>query len=62
LAEKILVPVDGSETMARTVKFAYNPVKVPIAVLIGLGLRGFLAGGLGYIVAMRSKGIVVLGE
>jgi hypothetical protein len=40
---------------AQVHQFILQYYEVPIAAFIGLGLLGFLTGGLGYIVTMRSK-------
>ena len=40
---------------AQVHQFILQYYEAPIAGFIGLGLLGFLAGGLGYILAMRSK-------
>jgi hypothetical protein len=48
--------------VAQVHQFILQYYEVPIATFVGLGLLGFLAGGLGYVLAMRSKGIVVSGE
>ena len=47
---------------AQVHQFILQYYEAPIAAFIGLGLLGFLAGGLGYILAMRSSPIVVMSE
>jgi hypothetical protein len=42
-------------TTAQVHQFILQYYEGPIAAFIGLGLLGFLAGGLGYVVTMRSK-------
>jgi hypothetical protein len=42
-------------TTAQVHQFILQYYEVPISAFIGLGLLGFLAGGLGYILTMRSK-------